>query len=64
MEDPSYWRTVQNKFTGKDVVLSDQQLDMIQRIQKAEYPDTNYNPYEVGVGVWVRVWAYGVCMDV
>ena len=47
MDDPSYWRTVRDKFTGKEVVLSDQQLDMVQRIQRAEYPDASYNPYEV-----------------
>ena len=51
MEDPSYWHTVHDKLTGKDVVLSDLQLDMIQRIQKTEYPETSYNPYEVGL--WV-----------
>ena len=47
MDDPSYWRTVRDKFTGKEVVLSDQQLDMVRRIQRAEYPNASYNPYEV-----------------
>ena len=57
MDDPSYWRTVRDKFTGKEVVLSDQQLDMVQRIQRAEYPDASYNPYEVCV--WGGRWEGG-----
>ena len=63
MDDPSYWRTVKDKFTGKEVVLSDQQLDMVRRIQRAEYPNASYNPYEV-CGGGGRGWGIveGICM--
>lgn len=45
-DDPNYFRTVYDKITGKKVVLSDQDLDVINRIRKAIYPDPNYDPYE------------------
>lgn len=45
-DDPNYFRTVYDKLTGKKVVLSDDDLDVINRIRKAVYPDPNYDPYE------------------
>lgn len=45
-DDPNYFRTVYDKLTGKKVVLTDQDLDVINRIRKAIYPDPNYDPYE------------------
>lgn len=45
-DDPNYFRTVYDKITGQKVVLSDQDLDVINRIRKAIYPDPNYDPYE------------------
>lgn len=45
-DDPNYFRTVYDKLTGQKVVLSDQDLDVINRIRKAVYPDPNYDPYE------------------
>jgi ribosome biogenesis protein ERB1 len=45
-DDPNYFRTVYDKITGKKVVLSDHDLDVIDRIRKAIYPDPNYDPYE------------------
>lgn len=45
-DDPNYFRTVYDKITGQKVVLSDQDLDIINRIRKAIYPDPNYDPYE------------------
>lgn len=45
-DDPNYFRTVYDKLTGKKVVLSDEDLDVINRIRKAIYPDPNYDPYE------------------
>ena len=45
-DDPNYFRTVYNKITGEKVVLSDHDLDVINRIRKAIYPDPNYDPYE------------------
>ena len=47
MDDPNYWQTVHDKVTGKNTVLTNEELDMIQRIQRAEFPQANYDPYEV-----------------
>lgn len=56
MEDPSYWRTVQDRQTGQDVVLTDQDIDIIQRIQGGGFPDTSYNAYEP----WVDLYSHEV----
>lgn len=45
-DDPNYFKTVYDKLTGKKVVLSDHDLEVIDRIRKAVYPDPNYDPYE------------------
>lgn len=45
-DDPNYFRTVYDKITGTRVVLSDEDLDVINRIRKSIYPDPNYDPYE------------------
>lgn len=45
-DDPNYFRTIYDKITGQKVVLSDEDLDVINRIRKAVYPDPNYDPYE------------------
>lgn len=45
-DDPNYFRTVYDKVTGKKVVLSDEDVEVINRIRKAIYPDPNYDPYE------------------
>ena len=48
MDDPNYWRTVRDKVTGKEVVLSDEQIDAIQGLQKSKFPVSATDPYEVG----------------
>ncbi|KAL1234259.1 Ribosome biogenesis protein [Trichinella spiralis] len=45
MEDPNYWRTVIDPQTGGKVVLGDDAIDVIQNIQKARYPNSDYDPY-------------------
>lgn len=45
-DDPNYFRTVYDKITGQKVVLSDEDIDVINRIRKAIYPNPNYDPYE------------------
>lgn len=47
MENPDYWRTVKDPVTGRDVVLTDEQLDLIQRIEKSQFPTSATDPYEV-----------------
>ena len=45
MDDPYYWRTVKDRSTGKKVILTDVDVDVVQRIAGGKYPDPNYNPY-------------------
>ena len=46
MDDPDSWKTVRSDREGKDVVLNDEELDIIRRLQEGEIPDAGYNPYE------------------
>ncbi|KAI9315488.1 NUC169 domain-containing protein [Dichotomocladium elegans] len=46
MDDPDSWKTVKSDREGKDVVLNDEELDIIRRLQEGEIPDSSYNPYE------------------
>lgn len=48
MDDVDYWRTIRDKVTGQEVVLTDEQIDMIHRLQKSSYPEQSIDPYEVG----------------
>ncbi len=47
MESPDYWRTVKDPVTGRDVVLTDEQLDLIKKIESSEFPEQTGDPYEV-----------------
>ncbi|KAI7900427.1 NUC169 domain-containing protein [Cokeromyces recurvatus] len=46
MEDPDSWKTVKSDKEGKDIVLNDEELDIIQRLQRGIIPDSTYDPYE------------------
>ncbi|KAK0135160.1 Ribosome biogenesis protein bop1 [Merluccius polli] len=46
MENPDYWRTVQDKQTGSDIVLTDDQVDLIRRLQRGQFGDVNFNQYQ------------------
>ncbi|KAG9301386.1 hypothetical protein G9A89_018058 [Geosiphon pyriformis] len=46
MEDPNMWISVKDNLTQQDVKLTDEELDIIRRIQMQEIPDANYDPYE------------------
>ncbi|XP_035212029.1 ribosome biogenesis protein bop1-like [Stegodyphus dumicola] len=48
IDDPNYWRTVRNKMTGEKVFLTDEHLELIQRIQAGKYPtaEDQYQPFE------------------
>ena len=41
-------RTVSDKIAGKEIVLTDKDIDLIERIQNSQYPDDSYDPYTVG----------------
>ena len=40
-------RTITDKITGKEIVLTDDDIDLIERIQASQYPDKSFDPYEV-----------------
>jgi ribosome biogenesis protein ERB1 len=39
------WTTVKDKLHQKDVTLTEEELELIQRLAKGENPDENYDPY-------------------
>ena len=47
IEDPSgLWKTIKMpQLPGTNIQLSDKEIDMVQRIQKADYPDSQFDPY-------------------
>lgn len=49
MENPDYWRTVHDKMTGTDIRLSDEQVDLVHRLQRGQFGDVNFNEYEPSV---------------
>ncbi|KAJ8334103.1 hypothetical protein SKAU_G00397420 [Synaphobranchus kaupii] len=49
MENPDYWRTVHDKMTGTDIRLSDDQIDLVHRLQKGQFGAVNFNEYEPSV---------------
>ena len=40
-------RTVNDKVTGKEIQLTDEELDLIHKMQNAEYPSNAVDPYAV-----------------
>ncbi|PIK35693.1 putative ribosome biogenesis protein bop1-B [Apostichopus japonicus] len=45
VDNPDYWRTVFDKKNGEDIVLTDDDLDVIQRIQRGRYPEPSVEAY-------------------
>lgn len=46
IEDPNSWKSAYSEKEGKDIVLNDEELDIIHRLQEGQIPDAGYNPYE------------------
>lgn len=46
MDDKDAWKTVYDKLEGKDVLLSKEELKMLKRIQRHQFPETEYDPFE------------------
>jgi ribosome biogenesis protein ERB1 len=46
VEDPAAWTSVEDKLLQQQVQLSDKELDIIRRLERAENPDADYDPYE------------------
>ncbi|MCI4392300.1 hypothetical protein PGIGA_G00144370 [Pangasianodon gigas] len=49
MDNPDYWRTVHDKMTGTDIRLSDEQVDLVHRLQQGKFGDVNFNEYEPAI---------------
>uniref|UniRef100_A0A287B5J6 Ribosome biogenesis protein BOP1 n=2 Tax=Sus scrofa TaxID=9823 RepID=A0A287B5J6_PIG len=49
MDNPDYWRTVQDRTTGHDVRLTDEQVALVQRLQRGQFGDVSFDPYEPSV---------------
>ena len=46
MENPDYWRTIHDRTTGRDHVLTEEELTLVDRLKQEKFFDPNYNPYE------------------
>ncbi|KRT80954.1 hypothetical protein AMK59_5564 [Oryctes borbonicus] len=49
MENPEFWRTVKDPQTGQDVVLGDEDIQLIKRIQAQKIPDVSFEEYAVSI---------------
>ncbi|XP_042292491.1 ribosome biogenesis protein bop1 isoform X2 [Thunnus maccoyii] len=49
MENPDYWRTVHDKKTGSDIILSDEQVELVNRLQRGQFGDVTFNEYQPSV---------------
>ena len=54
MEDPDYWRTIRDKVNMEDIKLTDEEIEIIQRIEGGQYADKDFNPYEPYVDYFTR----------
>ncbi|KAJ3039064.1 Ribosome biogenesis protein 1 [Rhizophlyctis rosea] len=46
MDDPNAWRTVYDPIEGKNITLSERDLEMLKRIQDHTFPEAEYDPYQ------------------
>ncbi|OWT41407.1 ribosome biogenesis protein ERB1 [Cryptococcus neoformans] len=46
VEDPSAWTSAEDKLLQQNVQLSDKELDIIRRLERAENPDADFDPYQ------------------
>uniref|UniRef100_A0A452EH86 Ribosome biogenesis protein BOP1 n=1 Tax=Capra hircus TaxID=9925 RepID=A0A452EH86_CAPHI len=49
MDDPDYWRTVRDRMTGHSMRLTDEQVALVQRLQRGQFGDVSFDPYEPAV---------------
>ncbi|KAM3858503.1 ribosome biogenesis protein bop1 [Diretmus argenteus] len=54
MENPDYWRTVHDKQTASDIVLSDEQVQLVHRLQRGQFGDVNFNEYQPSVEFFTK----------
>ncbi|CAB1320469.1 unnamed protein product [Coregonus sp. 'balchen'] len=53
MENPDYWRTVHDKTTASDIRLSDEQVDLVHRLQKGQFGDVSKLVHAIKMG-WIK----------
>lgn len=46
-EDPNWWRMVRDELNNKEILLSDQQLDLLQRIRGSKFADASISQNDV-----------------
>lgn len=46
IEDPNFWRTVKDPQTGQEVLLTDEDIALIKRVNSARIPNPDHNEYE------------------
>lgn len=46
IEDPYFWRTVKDPQTGQEVTLTDEDIELIKRINSGRIPNGEHNEYE------------------
>ncbi|KAK3279018.1 Ribosome biogenesis protein 1 [Cymbomonas tetramitiformis] len=51
------WRTVRDEYNDEDVVLTKEEMEMVRRIRRGQFPDVNINPFEEYVD-WMK-WEDG-----
>ncbi|CAN9503557.1 unnamed protein product [Ophioblennius macclurei] len=49
MDNPQYWKTVHDEKTGEDIVLSDEQVALVNRLQRGQFGDINFNEHQPSV---------------
>lgn len=47
LDDPDFWKTVKDPQTGQDVVLSEDDIQVIQRLKAGKIPDVSFDEYAV-----------------
>eukprot|EP00127_Corallochytrium_limacisporum_P006398 Clim_evm6s226 gene=Clim_evmTU6s226 len=45
MDDPDYWKKFKDDSTQEDVKLTDEDIEIIRRIQQGAFPDPEFDPY-------------------
>lgn len=56
-------RTVQDKMTGADVKLTDEQVELVNRLQRGQFGDVNFNPYEVSKWLLLPPFSRGATVE-
>lgn len=61
-------RTVKDLTTGHDLRLTDEQVALVHRLQRGQFGDVSFDPYEVGGSAWPwglghrRALAHSLCL--